>query len=97
MDWICARTCLASACFDWTDGEAAAPAAKKEAAARAIRNAEKERVSLSRSDKNRLDGIDASAGWGTRRSHKPGMVTGPSDGAQTDPSGPAVSSSEGPC
>ena len=45
-------------------------------------------MSWGRSDKNRLDGIDASAGWGTRRSHKPGMVTGPHDGAQTDPSGP---------
>jgi hypothetical protein len=39
MDWICARTCLASACFDWTVGEAAAPAAKNEAAARALRSA----------------------------------------------------------
>jgi hypothetical protein len=39
MDWICKRTCLASACFDWTDGEAAAPAAKNEAAARALRSA----------------------------------------------------------
>ena len=46
-------------------------------------------MSWSRSDKNRLDGTDASAGWGTRRSHKPGMVTGPPDGAQTDPSGAA--------
>ena len=41
MAWISARTCLASACFDWTLGEAPAPAAKKEAAARAIRNAKK--------------------------------------------------------
>jgi hypothetical protein len=40
MDWICARTCLASACFDWTVGEAAAPAAKNEAAAR-LRSARK--------------------------------------------------------
>ncbi len=39
MDWICARTCLASACFDWTVGEAPAPAAKNEAAARARRSA----------------------------------------------------------
>jgi hypothetical protein len=39
MDWICARTCLASACFDWTDGEAAAPAAKNEAAAMALSSA----------------------------------------------------------
>jgi hypothetical protein len=36
MAWISARTCRASACFDSTVGEAAAPAAKKEAAARAI-------------------------------------------------------------
>jgi hypothetical protein len=41
MAWISARTCLASACFDWTDGEAPAPAAKKEAAARAIVSAKK--------------------------------------------------------
>ena len=39
MDWICARTCLASAFFDWTVGEASAPAAKNEAAARALRSA----------------------------------------------------------
>jgi hypothetical protein len=41
MAWICARTCRASACFDATDGEAPAPAAKNEAAARALTSAKK--------------------------------------------------------
>jgi hypothetical protein len=41
MDWISARTCFASACFDWTVGEAPAPAEKKTAATRALRSARK--------------------------------------------------------